>query len=345
MFRGTGSSKILVITIMLLIMVLMVTRYFSLFRPVLEYVPVASPGKDLVLHGNSFGTEQGDGYAKLLLEDQEPDEEIHLEITSWTDSEIRAQLPERVNTERVQVWQSTPLQQGASEIRSFVVSEPDLPSEPYGYKVPAQVDSPWPTFRRDQRNTGSSPVVATYLGDQSWSFQTGKGIFSTPVIDNQGIIYIGSADHYFYALNPDGSEKWKYKTGEIIDSAAALGRFDPDEGYAPVTFISGDGFMYQFRTDNDIQNAEDRLLWKFGAELRPEVSFNRWFEGNVALGHDGTLYAGNTNFYYYAVNPDGTLKWTYETGSNNWSQAAFAEDGTIFWGSLDTFVRGVRPDG
>jgi len=65
----------------------------------------------------------------------------------------------------------------------------------------------------------------------------------------------------------------------------------------------------------------------------------------VAVDYDGTLYAGNTNFLYYAINPDGTLKWTYETGSNSWSQAGFGKDGTIFWGSLDTYLRAVDPAG
>lgn len=98
-----------------------------------------------------------------------------------------------------------------------VTMTPPAPSDPYGYDIPVQPESPWPTFRRDRRNTGASPLPAEYQGDRPWRFQTGKGIFSTPVIDADGLIYFGSADHYFYALNPDGSLNWKYETGEIID--------------------------------------------------------------------------------------------------------------------------------
>jgi outer membrane protein assembly factor BamB len=209
--------------------------------------------------------------------------------------------------------------------------------------APTLSGSPWPTFRHDSRSTGFSPIRAAYAGDKPWMYQTGKGIFSTPVIDDHGTVYAGSADHFFYALNADGTLKWKYETGEIIDSAGALGAFDPSRGYSTITFISGDGKMYRFRTD-DVP-LEQRQVWVYEAQLRPGVSYNRWFEGNVAVGPDGTLYAGNTNFNYYAINPDGTLKWTYETASNNWSQAAFGADGTIYWGSLDTYIRGVKPDG
>ena len=80
----------------------------------------------------------------------------------------------------------------------------------------------WLVFRFDRQNTGCCPYRAEYRGDHPWSFQTGKGIFSTPVIDKAGTIYVGSADHRFYALLPDGSLIWFYETGEIIDSAAVL---------------------------------------------------------------------------------------------------------------------------
>ena len=55
-----------------------------------------------------------------------------------------------------------------------------------------------------------------------WVFKTGKGIFSSPVVDESDTVYIGSADHIFYAINPDGSIKWKLAVDEIIDSSALL---------------------------------------------------------------------------------------------------------------------------
>lgn len=200
---------------------------------------------------------------------------------------------------------------------------------------------PWPTFRHDRGNTGRSPLRAHYHGDHPWHFQTGKGIFASPVIDDEGIIYIGSADHSFYALRPDGGLAWRFLTSEIIDSAAALPPTDPTLG--PTILVpSGDGFLYCLRRGDAVTARE---LWKFDARVAPRASYNNWFEANIALGPDGVIYAGNTNFNYYALTPDGRLQWTYETGANNWSQAAIADDGTVFWGSNDTKVRAVGPDG
>jgi outer membrane protein assembly factor BamB len=201
-----------------------------------------------------------------------------------------------------------------------------------------------PIFRRDHRNTGTSPLPAIYQGDQPWSFRTGKGVFSTPVIDEHGVIYVGSADHNFYALNPDGTEKFRFPTGEIIDSAGALPRLDPALGHPTVLIPSGDGHIYNIRTDDSVTGT-DRLVWAFDARSAPGTGFNNWFEGNIGFNVDGTILAGNTNFNYYALNPNGTLKWTYSTGSNNWSIAGLGDDGMIYWGSNDLYVRGVQPNG
>jgi outer membrane protein assembly factor BamB len=213
--------------------------------------------------------------------------------------------------------------------------ESNMSSKTFAYEAPLQPGAPWPTYRRTIRNSGRSPLPATYQGDKPWFFQTGKGIFSTPIIDEQGIIYVGSADHNFYAINPDGSEKWCFRTGEMIDSAGAL----PADMPGTVLVPSGDGYLYR------LNSVDGSLIWKFDARISPRMSYNNWFEANITLGRDGTIYAGNTNFNYYAIKPDGQLKWTYETGSNAWSASGIDADGSLYWGSCDTFFHAVSANG
>lgn len=55
------------------------------------------------------------------------------------------------------------------------------------------------------------------------------------MIDGDGTIYIGSGDHFFYAVTPDGKLKWKFAVQEIIDSSALL------DDKQRVYFGSGDG--------------------------------------------------------------------------------------------------------
>jgi outer membrane protein assembly factor BamB len=332
-----------VMLIILLVLVLLAGGYWLAnflitYRPLIGSIPLVQPGGQVTIDGSRFGKQAVS--ASLVKADGST---ASLRVVSWAPGQIVVTLPDQTTAGSIAVTAHTFLGDRTSLPRGFVVQAAGLPSRPNGYAVPVQADSPWPTFRRDEHNTGASPLPAVYAGGQPWFFQTGKGLFVTPVIDGSGTIYVGSADHYFYAINRDGSLKWKYQTGDIIDSAAALTGPDPASGAPTITFISGDGKMYRFRTD-DVPMAQ-RPLWVYEAELRPGISYNRWFEGNVAVGYDGTLYAGNTNFLYYAINPDGTLKWTYETGSNSWSQAGFGNDGTIFWGSLDTYMRAVDSAG
>src|SRR5258708_32528222 len=88
--------------------------------------------------------------------------------------------------------------------------------------APLAKGAPWPKFRGDAAQTGASAVRPTKMGGALWDFRTAKGIFSSPVVAADGTIYVGSADRTFYALNADGTLKWKLLTGEIIDSAALL---------------------------------------------------------------------------------------------------------------------------
>jgi len=51
----------------------------------------------------------------------------------------------------------------------------------FDYDVPVEPTSPWPMFRRDQRNTGLSPIRARYRrGERPWRFRTAKGVFTAP---------------------------------------------------------------------------------------------------------------------------------------------------------------------
>lgn len=294
--------------------------------PVVTAVPVIPSGSPTItIAGERLGRggqvvwRAADGQTQILA------------VTQWSPAQVVAQLPDGSAGGAVQIKRTL----FASDFTPVVLQAAGLPSQPFGYANPVAPDAPWPTFRRDLANNGRSPLPALYHDDQPWFFQTGKGIFSTPVIDGQGIIYVGSADHNFYALYPDGREKWRFVTGEIIDSAAAIPRTGLLGDEPGILVPSGDGHVYHLNRDNG------RLIWSFNA---PDIAFNSWFEGNVQIGHDGTLYAGNTNFNYYAITPEGTLKWTFPTGSNAWSVAGIGADGTIFWGSNDTFVYAVAPD-
>ena len=195
---------------------------------------------------------------------------------------------------------------------------------PFSYEVPLAPDSPWPKFRRDARQSGRSPVRAGDGEGALWRFQTGKGIFSTPVIDADGTVYVGSADRFFYALDKAGALLWKVETGEIIDSSALL----DDKGR--VYFGSGDGVLRALEAE------DGEAFWRFEAD-DPSVNkaFIRWFEGNVAMGADGTLYVPNDNYFVYAIDrDDGEVLWRFKVAEQTWSLPAVdVRTGNICFGN------------
>jgi outer membrane protein assembly factor BamB len=58
---------------------------------------------------------------------------------------------------------------------------------------------------------------------------------------------------------------------------------------------------------------------------------------------DGTLYIGASNNFLYAVAPDGSQKWSFETQAPV-IESAIAADGTIYIGNGDNLYA-INPDG
>jgi outer membrane protein assembly factor BamB len=198
---------------------------------------------------------------------------------------------------------------------------------------------PWPTMRHDTRNTGASPQRATARpGDRPWSYRTGKGIFSTPVIGRGGAVYVGSADRRFFALSARGKRLWQLRAGGIFDAAAAL-----EPGGRVLTIGAGDERLYRLRT---ARRARNRVVWTFRPTLPAAGGQQvRWWEGNVARGPDGDVYAGNTGGGAYHVGRDGRQRWAYPAGNAVWTTPAFGPDGTSYWGSLDLNVFALDREG
>jgi outer membrane protein assembly factor BamB len=168
---------------------------------------------------------------------------------------------------------------------------------------------------------------------------TGKGVFSSPVVDGAGTVYVGSADHRFYAIREDGRLKWKIETGEIIDSAALL----DDKGR--VYFGSGDQRLYCADRETG------RVLWTLASqsadavkrEFKIELANVTWFEGNVGILPDGTLLAPNDNEIVYAVDRDtGARKGQYLGNQMVWSLPAVnVSTGRLFFGTDYTALKNV----
>ncbi len=171
---------------------------------------------------------------------------------------------------------------------------------------------PWPMFHHDTQHTGRSPYTGPNYNTILWTYNTGGEVNSSPAIDENGTIYVGSEDHNLYALNPDGTLKWTYVTGGGISSSPAIGY---------------NGSIYVGSEDHNLYalNPDGTLKWTYVT--------GGGISSSPAIGYNGTVYVGSEDHNLYALNPDGTLKCEYNAGGVIHSSPAIGPDGIIYMGS------------
>ncbi|XP_078360551.1 uncharacterized protein LOC144644870 isoform X4 [Oculina patagonica] len=144
-----------------------------------------------------------------------------------------------------------------------------------------------------------------------------KVVLIEKVNPEDSTLYLSSDDHWIYAFDSaTGKMKWKYGTA--------------DEGGSKCVFNSDGTVVYCGTDDKSLRalNAADgSLIWKFSAGGAVTSS--------TRVGADGSLYFGCLDGYFYAVNPDGSLKWKKNLGEEIWSSPALLEGGkVVFIGSM-----------
>ncbi|GAH02561.1 unnamed protein product, partial [marine sediment metagenome] len=77
--------------------------------------------------------------------------------------------------------------------------------------------------------------------------EEGNDIYSSPAIGSDGTIYFGCETRYVYALTPDGTLNWKFRTSDItwpIGSGRDYSKQKPSDITWPSPAIGSDGTLY-----------------------------------------------------------------------------------------------------
>lgn len=140
----------------------------------------------------------------------------------------------------------------------------------------------------------------------------------------------------------DGMVKWSFETGAGIESSPAIG---------------SDGTIYIGSHDSKLYaiNPDGTEKWHFiaGDPVYNEV-WDVWkgILSSPAIGSDGAIYITSLSDKLYAVNPDGTEKWSVpiDVTVDSWSSPTIGLDGTIYVGSSRGStgpgkVYAINPDG
>jgi outer membrane protein assembly factor BamB len=139
-------------------------------------------------------------------------------------------------------------------------------------------------------------------------------VYSAASIGSDGTIYVGAKDDFLHAINPDGTQKWKFAIGgDAIYSTPA---------------IANNGTIY-IGSDADklfAVNPDGTQKWVFTT-----AGFN--IRSTPSIASNGTVYIASDDDKLYALNPtDGTTLWSYNVGGDVEGGITLDSDGTIFVG-------------
>ena len=184
-----------------------------------------------------------------------------------------------------------------------------------GGPVAAQV-----TASPDERTlyvaTLAGAVVALRRDDgaRAWTVQlTDKNerVYSTPLIADDGTLFVGTDAKKLVALDPKGTVRWRLEVDGEADTAPVFG---PG---GLVVFGAGSA-VHAARRGGD-------LAWRFATKGKVFTS--------PAITADGHVVVGSQDDHVYCLGPDGALAWSVDLGADVDGSPAIADDGAIYVGT------------
>jgi outer membrane protein assembly factor BamB len=156
-----------------------------------------------------------------------------------------------------------------------------------------------------------------------WHLDFDKPLYyCIPAVSPDGTVYVQDFMNTVYALSPSGSLKWKFRDYDNDLIHYDMGERNPAVGADGTLYIAADG-LYA------VDPVSGGRLWRFNP-------YNKMCRQSPVIGADGTIYLTIHQDQFFAVNPDGSLKW--ETRFDREEEMTFGtpaidSDGTLYIGS------------
>jgi len=185
----------------------------------------------------------------------------------------------------------------------------------------------WPMLQRDSKHSGYSTCKIPNKPALSWSFSGPEEHFlAAPVVIN-GIVFIGSWEGNFYALNEtNGKPIWSYPTGPVNRVSATV-----DEGKVFVGTQSGIVYCLDL---------EGNLIWNFTTEYNPWLNQPAPVWSSLNFDEEKVYFLTYGGFFYALNRSDGKIVWSgHPTATWTLEQSSPAlYEGVVYFGSIDSWV-------
>lgn len=193
----------------------------------------------------------------------------------------------------------------------------------YEFVEANNINTSWNQHKGNAKNTGQIFAKGPDVPALLWKFTFEDNDIverSSPVVDNQGNVYVGTIKGYLYSIDKEGNLNWKYNIGSKIETTPAVSN--------DTIYLSNKGILYAI-------NYNGTLKWSKSINTNPSK-----YPSSPTISNDGTIYVAtisSSNYgSLYAFNPDGSMKWNSQTyrdyGRDSYaSTPAIGDDGTIYY--------------
>jgi outer membrane protein assembly factor BamB len=179
-------------------------------------------------------------------------------------------------------------------------------------------------------------------GAFQWSVNVGANIWGSAAISGDRTIYavggeaVGAAtDNNLFAINPDGSIKWKHTMQRgAYASPVLFSGVNQNQTIGMILIGSYDNMLYAL-------NLSGYEEWAFPTKSDPGVRPSDILS-TPAIGSSGTIYFGSENHMIYAIEHEkGSIRWAYSTEGPIYSSPTIHHN-ILYVGSFDHYLYAIR---